>query len=144
VTVYGVDDRFFRLHHVQRPSPTRTEAWLSEDLAAELDAKAGDAVTIRMPKPTDIPLDSLHGRREDAGRTVRLTIGGTLDRASMGDFSLAPGQGPVRNVFVSLARLQRDLGMDERANTALVGDTAETSGVARALAQVSRWPTLVC
>jgi len=134
VTVFGVDDRFFRLHHVQRPSPSGNEAWLSEDLAGELGAKAGDALTIRMPKPTDIPIDSLHGRREETGRTIRLTVGGTLDRASMGEFSLTPAQGPIRSVFVSLSRLQRDLALEGRANTLLVGDAAETAGITQALA----------
>ena len=38
----------------------------------------------------------------------------------MGEFSLAPAQGPVRAVFVSLERLQRDLGLAGRVNTLLV------------------------
>lgn len=133
VTVFGVDDRFFRVHRLQKAAPPSGEAWLSADLAAEIGAATGDAITIRMPKPTDIPLDSLHGRRDEAGRTIRLTVG-TLDRASMGEFSLAPGQGPVRSVFVSLARLQRDLGLDEHANTLLIGDAGERAAVSRALA----------
>ncbi|HEX5069215.1 MAG TPA: FtsX-like permease family protein [Vicinamibacterales bacterium] len=133
VSVYGVDDRFFQLHHVTQPAPAGTEAWLSEDLAADLGARAGDPVTIRMPRPADIPLDSLHGRRDQAGRTIRLTVGGVLNRASMGEFSLAPGQGPVRSVFVSLGRLQRDLSLDERVNTVLAGGTSTAAATITAL-----------
>jgi putative ABC transport system permease protein len=134
VTVYGVDDRFFRLHHVQHASPSPGQVWLSEDLAAELEAKVGDALTIRMPKPADIPLDSLHGRREETGRTVRLSVAGTLGRESMGEFSLAPGQGPVRSAFLSLSRLQRDLNLDERVNTVLIGVAGDAARTTRALA----------
>jgi hypothetical protein len=51
-----------------RPLPPRSaEVLLSPDLAAELGAAPGDAVVIRVPRVTDVPLDSLHGRRDDAG-----------------------------------------------------------------------------
>ncbi len=120
VRVYGVDNRFFGFHGVSATAPAASEVWLSPDLAGELGAGTGDAVVLRVPRVTDIPLDSLHGRREDSGRSIRLTTKGVLARESMGSFSLAPGQGPVRAVFVALSRLQRDLGLTERVNTLLI------------------------
>src|ERR1039458_1322957 len=44
-------------------------------LAQELGAKPGDQILLRIPKPSPIPLESLHGRRDDAIRTFRLTVG---------------------------------------------------------------------
>src|SRR3970282_2170780 len=87
---------------------------------------------------TDIPLDSLHGRKDDAGRSMRLALAPELPPASMGEFSLSPTQGPVRAAFVPLARLERDLALPGRANTLLVAGTdthAGTLAVRNALAE---------
>jgi ABC-type antimicrobial peptide transport system permease subunit len=134
VTVFGVDDRFFALHGVAAPDLGRSAAWLSDDLAREIGAVKDDAVIVRISRPTDIPIDSLHGRREDAGRAIRLITSGTLTRAGLGEFTLAPTQGPVRNVFVSLSRLQRDLGIEGRVNLILAGTGATALNMRVALA----------
>jgi putative ABC transport system permease protein len=109
VQIYGIDDRFFAFHGVDAKAPGRSGVLQSPDLADELGAATGDSFVVRVARPTDIPLDSLHGRREDIGRSVRLQVEGTLPHERMGEFSLTPQQGRVRAAFVSLARLQRDL-----------------------------------
>ena len=130
VMVYGVDDRFGELQFRQLdgvasksaefPQISGREALISEALAAELGAKAGDSITLRLAKPTDIPLSSLQGRRETTGERIRLTIARVLDRSLLGEFSLAPSQGPVLALYVPMDRLQRDLEIGERANTILM------------------------
>ena len=86
-------------------------------LARELGAKPGDDILLRIPKPSPIPLETLHGRKDDVGRTIRLTVGQVSDRPP---FSLRPQQGDVRAVYVPLARLQRDLNQPGKVNTILV------------------------
>lgn len=120
VVVYGIDDRFGSFHGITGLTLTGREALISEALAAELGAAAGDSITLRLAKPTDIPLSSLQGRRETTGERIRLTVARILDRASLGEFSLAPSQGPVLAIYVPLARLQRDLALGDRVNTLLV------------------------
>lgn len=120
VSVYGVDERFFEFHGVEVATPTGGQVWLSPDLAAELGAAESDAVVLRVARPTDIPLDSLHGRKDDVGRAIRLSVRGALTRAQMGEFSLAPSQGPVRAVFMALPRVQRDLEQPDRVNALLI------------------------
>ena len=120
VSVYGVDARFFAFHGVEAEAPAGSGIWLSPDLAAELGAVGDDAVVLRVARPTDIPLDSLHGRKDDTGRAIRLTVRGTLSRAQIGEFSLSPSQGPVRALFMPLPRLQRDLDQAGRVNALLV------------------------
>jgi ABC-type lipoprotein release transport system permease subunit len=84
-------------------------------LAQELGAKPGDDILLRVPKPSPIPLESLHGRRDDAIRTIRLTVG------QIGhEFSLRPQQGDVRAIYLPLARLQRDLNLPGKVNTLLL------------------------
>ncbi|HSD45546.1 MAG TPA: FtsX-like permease family protein, partial [Pyrinomonadaceae bacterium] len=132
VRVYGVDDRFWHFNGVAVESPQNREVLLSESLATELGAASGDAVLLRIEKPSDIPVESLHGRKEDPGRTLRLSLKSVLPAASLGEFSLRPQQGPVRAVFVSLAFLQRELDQGGRVNTILVSEQSGMDQNARA------------
>lgn len=121
VAVYGVDDRFWKFHGV---TPPGDGAHISAALARELRAQPGDAVLVRVEKPSAIPLESLHGRKDDPGRTVRFNIGAVLDAAQLGEFSLRPTQGDVFAIFVPLRRLQRDLQQQNRVNTLLLASDA--------------------
>jgi len=117
VQIYGVDQRF-------GPAPESQQILLSAALAGELAVKPGDALLARVEKPSAIPLESLHGRKDDAGKTIRLTIGATAPR----EFSLEPQQGDVRAAYVPLARLQQELGEIGRVNTILVGPLPDGRG----------------
>ncbi len=116
VSIYGVDDRFWKFHGIA----AQTGVELSEPLARKLGAASGDALLLRVEKPSAIPLESLHGRKEDPGRTIRLTSGAVLDAKHLGEFSLQPSQGDVLAIFVPLRRLQRDLTEPNRVNTLLL------------------------
>jgi hypothetical protein len=120
VAIYGIDERFWKFHGVTAPESADREALLSTALAQELSAAPGDALLVRVEKPSAIPLESLHGRKEEAGRTIRFSAGGALDAAHLGEFSLQPAQGEVKAVFVPLRRLQRDLAQQRRVNTLLL------------------------
>ena len=126
VSVYGVDERFWKFQGVA-PDPdfgsgprSGRRVLLSPEAARDLGAEAGSPVLLRLEQPSNVPRDSLHGRRDRVGRTVRLSVGGILEPSRMGEFSLNPRQGPVRAVFVPLGRLQRDLEVPNRVNTLLV------------------------
>jgi putative ABC transport system permease protein len=120
VSVYGINDDFGKFHGIAGLSISGREALISEALANELGAKAGEGITLRIAKPTDVPLSTLQGRREVTGQRIRLTIARVLDRASLGEFSLSPSQGPVLAIYVPLDRLQRDLALNDRVNTLLL------------------------
>lgn len=127
VKVYGVDDRFWRFNAVAGvETPQNRNALVSESLATELGSGPGDSLLLRLEKPSDIPVESLHGRKEDPGRTIRLNITAALPGESLGEFSLQPQHGAVRAVFVSLSFLQKELGQDRRINTILIGRFSES------------------
>ena len=107
VRVYGVDERFWKFNCLAPEKLQDRQVLLSESLAAELGTTTGDSVLLRIEQPSDIPVESLHGRKEDPGRTIRLNVKSVLPRASLGEFSLRPQQGPVRAIFVPLSFLQR-------------------------------------
>ena len=83
VLVYGVDERFWAFHGQPepggpdeiRPRPHRGGAdgvVMSPALARELGITAGDTLLVRLQKPSEIPIESLFGRKDEdeIGRTV--------------------------------------------------------------------------
>jgi putative ABC transport system permease protein len=123
VQVYGVDDRFWKFHDLGgRTGPASRDAFISRALATDIGAADEGTVLVRIERPSAIPIESLHGQKEDPGRTLRLTVRGVLDRPELGEFSIRPQQGDVRAVFVPLERLQKDLEQPSRVNALLVSD----------------------
>ncbi|HET6852586.1 MAG TPA: ABC transporter permease [Pyrinomonadaceae bacterium] len=128
VKVYGVDDRFWKFNGVTRVNaPQNRNALISESLAHELGSSSGDSLLLRLEQPSDIPVESLHGRKEDPGRTLRLNVAGALSGEQLGEFSLQPQQTAVHAVFVSLSFLQKELGQDGKVNTILIGGQQKQS-----------------
>jgi len=111
VSIYGVDERFFAFHGWTAEEGTR----VSNGLAREVGA---GELLIRMEKPSAIPKESLHGRK-DEGKTLRVQA-----QVSQHDFALKPQQGEVLAMFVPLRRLQRELGQASRVNTILYASAA--------------------
>lgn len=122
ITVYGVDERFWRFHGLDPDALALDgrDAWLSPSLATELAVDAGDSIVLALEQPSNIPRGLLQGRREGNTRSIRLVTKGTLAREHLGEFSLRPQQGAVRAVFAPLARLQADLDRRGRLNTLLL------------------------
>ena len=143
VLVYGVDERFWRFHDAAAvPAIADREAYVSPALAREIGAATDRAILVRVQRPSDIPLDSLHGRKDNVGRTMRLTVREVLPASRLGEFALDATQGDVRAVFMPLARLQAELEVGARVNALLVrrggmsGDLAAIVREAAALEDV--------
>ena len=122
VQVYGVDERFWTFHGLdpEQYALERNTAFVSEGLASELGAAPDEALLVRVERPSEVPLSSLHGRRDDVGRTLRLGITRVLPPAELGEFSFRPQQGLARSVFVPLDQLQSELEQESRVNTVLL------------------------
>ena len=132
VLVYGIDDRFWQFHGLER----REGVFASAALAAELNAEAGDVLLTRLQKPSEIPLESLFANKDDVARTVRLTLTEVLPRDRLGEFSLQPQQAEVRAVFAPLRRLQRDLVAAGQVNTILLPDSIDEQAAGQAFRTV--------
>jgi ABC-type antimicrobial peptide transport system permease subunit len=137
VKIYGVDDRFWKFNGVTSvTAPENRNVLVSQSLASELGSNSGDSLLLRIEKPSAIPVESLHGRKEDPGKTIRLSLSGVLGGESLGEFSLQPQHGAVRALFVSLAFLQKELEQDvgiRGVNTILVSRSTGTQSDAAAL-----------
>lgn len=133
VKVYGVDERFAQFNGIPTIALENRQALISEGLASELGTQAGDSLLLRLEKPSDIPIESVHGRKEDPGKTIRLNVARALPRESLGEFSLQPTQGLVRAVFVPLRFLQRELAQESKINTILIGPRSSVDQTAALL-----------
>jgi ABC-type lipoprotein release transport system permease subunit len=135
VRIYGVDDRFWQFHSLRPRKLEPGEALVSRALANELNAAPGRVVLVRLQLPSEIPLESLQGRKESTGTTLRVTVSDVVPAPDLGDFSLDAQQGDVRAVFVPLSFVQRELSIRGRVNTILVSvkPDAAVEGSAMAL-----------
>jgi ABC-type lipoprotein release transport system permease subunit len=140
VLVYGVDEQFWKFHGrqgVDTPQAGR-DVSVSVSLAQELGLKLGDSIVLRVEKPSAIPAGSLHGRKDDLGRTSRFIVRNVLSAAALGEFSVRPQQGNVRAVFVPLKRLQRELEQDGKVNTILVSEKSRDANSQLGLQSIER------
>ena len=122
VLIYGVDDRFWNLHKHPNPLTADRDIVLSQPLAAEFNAQDGEGILLRIEKPSEIPQESLHARKEQSVRTTRFRYRAALPDDGIGGFTLQPRQGAVRAAFVKLSTLQKELALDARANMLLLPD----------------------
>jgi len=122
VQVYGVDERFWVFHgeSLYQQFAGDRSIWLSPSLGQELGVKPGDSILLRVQKPSVIPAEFLHGRRDDQGHTLRFSAGSAP--TALREFSVRPQQTEVRAVFVSLRRLQKELQLNGKINTILVSE----------------------
>ncbi len=132
VLVYGVDDRFWTFHGLD----PQEGVFISPALAAEVGGTQGDVLLTRLQKPSAIPIESVFGRKEEIGRTVRLTLTGVLPSQKLGEFAVRPQQTGVRAVFAPLRRIQRDLGVAGQVNTVLVAGGQTGDAAVRAALQL--------
>ncbi|MGE3510865.1 MAG: hypothetical protein AB7N65_18495 [Vicinamibacterales bacterium] len=137
VVVYGVDERFWRLHGVASLSgPAAGEVMVGQQLAARLAAAAGRRFTIAIPWPEDAPAASTHGRPTPPLRRLTATLAperlGGLD-------ALAPLE-TLRErpaVFVSLSWLQQAEAWTGRANAFLIAGEEMADAAAHAVEATS-------
>ncbi len=125
VSVYGVDERFWKFHGIADRQIAEGGTLISKALADELGGAIGDTLLLTFEKPSAIHSESLHGRKDETGRTARLALQAVLAANELGEFSVRPQQGEVRAVFVSLRRLQKDLEQANKANAILVSENKE-------------------
>lgn len=123
VTVYGVDDSFYRFHGRMGRAPGAGEVLLSRALAREMAAKAGDRVEVRVERPSLIPRESVQGDKDQTAQVLRLKVAPGVIAPVLDDFSIRARQGEVRALFVPLAWLQAELKLPGRANLVLLAGT---------------------
>lgn len=123
VQVLGIDDHFGAL--ALKPfTPAFNQAdavILNEPLAAQLRVKPGDAIVLRVQKPSLLSQEAPITPQEDVSTGLRLTVAAIVSAAQMGRFSLQASQIPPMNAYLPLAVLQEKADLKGRANLLLTG-----------------------
>jgi len=127
VQTLGVDERFWKLgaNGLMFDGGSDNEVILNERLAAQLDVREGEEILLRLEKPSLLPRDAPLSTDEDSSVAMRLNVKGIVSDSNFGRFSLQANQIAPFNAFVPLSWLQRKVGLIERANMLLVGNSPE-------------------
>ncbi|HEV3262520.1 MAG TPA: FtsX-like permease family protein [Gemmataceae bacterium] len=163
IAILGVDDRFWPEDEVPvgrafwRPAagadPDESGVVLSAALAAELKVQPGQTVALHLQKRSDVPRETLLGKRDaaDVVAELRLRVRAVLSDDSLGSrFSLNPSPAAPRNAFVPLRTLQSDLWPEKAGSrtapelrvNALLAQGGDTDQLQTALAghlQLTDW-----
>ena len=99
-----------------RANATRSSAPL---LPASLARHAGEAILVRVQRPSAIPLESVHGRKDDLGRTLRLIVRSVLAPDALGEFSLEAAAGRRASRVRAAVAPAKDLEIAGRVNALL-------------------------
>jgi putative ABC transport system permease protein len=129
IQVLGVHDKFYALGPGRNPfyAGVVEGVVLSEAVARQLNATAGDEVVLRVEKsavmPRDVPLIS------DEDRTVasRLKVRAVAGDSDFGRFDLQANQAAPFNVFVSLAWLAQQVRQQGQADMLLAANVSHTT-----------------
>ena len=128
VQIYGVDERFWAFHG-RPPEPLeRRSALLSPELARELDWKEGDSLLVTLQRQAATPAETLHGRRDSSGTTLRVRGSRILQPEHLGEFSILQRGAAVRTLFLPLAEIQRALEQEGQVNALLLSASEGQSG----------------
>ena len=133
VSLWGITDEFAK--HWPSSSdtvPADGEIALNETLAAELQAKVGDEVVVRLPLSSDIPSDTPLGRKSELVSSRRWKVSAILPAKSVGDFALRPNQQFPLVAVVLLRTLQDALAQPGKANTLLITGAKPSAPATRA------------
>lgn len=122
------------VHAYGRRSPASGECIISSELSRVLDAAVGSVLVLRVDPLAhvagELPLGAERGRLATLRlRVAQVAAAGTHEDA----FSLYPTQRPLRNIWVSLADLQRALDTPDAANLLAVSANPGHVGAASAL-----------
>jgi ABC-type antimicrobial peptide transport system permease subunit len=119
INLIGVQSNFWGSPNV--PALPQGHVLINEALAAQLNARSGDEVILRVHKASVLSRDVPITPQSDASVALRMVVHGVVPAAMLGNFSLRPSQTPPMNAFVNLEELQRSATLADRANLMLAG-----------------------
>jgi putative ABC transport system permease protein len=122
VQLIGVDSRFAAVAGPtwRQPIPADT-VLVNPALAAQLKAKPGDTVVLRLRKPSALSSEAVIAPQSDTSVALRLRVGRLVPAEELGNFNLVASQIPPFNAFVALNVLQAQAAISNRVNALVTG-----------------------
>ena len=126
VQILGVDAHFWAM--AQQPPPFAEippdSVVVNTALARQLRVKPGDAVVLRVQKPSLLSLEAPISPQEDVSAGLRVTVSAVVSDEQFGRFGLQANQSAPMNAFLPLAFLQAKVEQSGRANLLLTGGSS--------------------
>lgn len=118
MTLFGITDSFWQLGSVlPKTLPRGEQIVLNQSLADKLNAKIGDAVTLKVAREAVVPADSVLGKREvETIALPRWRVVDIVPDQSLARFSLQSDQRPILNAFAEKGALQNALDITDQYN----------------------------
>lgn len=149
VQVFGVEADFLVFAGAQPSGGLKSDdlrkdaVVLNPALAAQLGARRGDEIILRIQRPGLVSLDAAVAGGQERELALRLKVAGVLPAETGGNLSLKSGGALPMNAFVDFDTLAGRVGMPGRANLVLTGPVGEVdrlplTTIARCLREV-RW-----
>ncbi len=140
VQVIGAERAFWSLGPAgtEGPDLAAEEAVLNVQLARQLDAKTGQQVVLRIPRPAALSRDVPLSPTRKATLPLRVTVRAIVDDDQFGRFGLRASQAAPLNAFVSRRWLAEKLGMAGKANLLLAADMGAAWGLQEGPAKLRR------
>lgn len=135
VQIIGVDESFSEVTGVEHSILTLdNEVIISENMALRLGVKSGDAIMLRIEKASLFPKNAPFVSETEPITTIRTIVKAIAGNDEMGRFNLKNSQSAPYNLFISLARLNRLMEFEGRANHLLFSvETEQTPSLYAAL-----------
>lgn len=134
VQVVGVDENFEKIAQSEIYSElVDNEIIISRNLAERLEVTEGDNILVRVKKASLIPMNAPFVSAEETSVSLRATIKKVVDKEEMGQFSMKTSQSAPYNLFLSLARLNRLMEFEGKANHILVTSNLDTEEVRKSV-----------
>ncbi len=125
INVIGVRSNFWPTSPTMPPTNIPPDGvLLNPVLAAQLNARVGDTVILRINKPSALSRDVPITPQSDASLALRRKVMGVASANHLGNFSLQANQVPPFNAFVNLKALAKEAGLADRANLLLIREGA--------------------
>lgn len=102
---------------------------INESLARRLKIERGATVVVRLEKPSAISRDAPLSGSANQDVALRRTVAAIVPADDFGAFQLTPSQVAPDTVFIDLADLQAQLGMEKKIN-AMVGTKSDVKAAA--------------
>ncbi len=128
VQVFGVRNTFFSFNDTDDKLQTGAgETVINARLAEKLDLNTGDNIIIRIPNPSDIPVEAPFKPEEDAYVSLIMEVAEILDNRGPEYFSLDINQAQPFNVFVPLSVFKDYFNGSEKINRILLHSEPDLS-----------------
>ena len=109
------------------------EAAINENLASLSGLKVGDEFLLKVNKLNTFPANTPFVSEKEATISFRVKVAGILKPEELGNFNLKNIQSAPRNVFLNLEWLNRQMGLQQKANVLLVAEGVSDADLAQNL-----------